>query len=161
LKGHRIVLLISAVAIAVRVIAGSVLASSGHKTASRPPKGLTTYGKTIWELDALLHDTFGDGASPCLRQGPYAADNFTRRCGSLAETPRWEDLFKSASHSRFTLVRLKRAPALGNVVPVAINGRYVFCGSFPTAWSTLASHSHRKWLVVLHGWVLTPFTCLG
>ncbi len=70
-------------------------------------------------------------------------------------------MFASAEHSQFKLVRLKHPPSMGNVVPVAINGRYVFCGSFPTAWTPLASKSHRKWLVVLHGWVLTPFTCLG
>ena len=69
-------------------------------------------------------------------------------------------------------VRLSRALAV-QARPVeapALNGQcrarrdqrpLVFCGSFPTAWTPLASKSHRKWLVVLHGWVLTPFTCLG
>jgi hypothetical protein len=155
---------LAAAGVAIAVVAVNWSSTAAvHPSRNSPPAGLTVYGKTLWELDALLHDTFGpagSGLSLCLRQGRYA-DNFTRNCGSLAATPYWKDVFASARHSRFKLVRRKHAPALGNVVPVAVNGRYVFCGAFPTAWKPLARRSKHKWLVVIHGWVLTPFTCFG
>jgi len=36
----------------------AALVSAGSAGAS-PPSGLTPYGRVVWNLDALLHDTFG------------------------------------------------------------------------------------------------------
>ncbi len=44
----------------VCVMAVSVTGSSGASAhAVSAPAGLTSYGRTVWNLDALLHDRFG------------------------------------------------------------------------------------------------------
>src|SRR5438045_1149526 len=48
---------------------------------SRSPSGLTVYGQTLWNLEALLHDTFGNKTT-CLRVRDYAFVSAT--CGDLA-----------------------------------------------------------------------------
>jgi hypothetical protein len=67
------------------------------------------------------------------------------------------------ANSRFRLVRLRHRPALGNIATITINGRYVFCGRFPVAFGPLAHAGRRtrRWLVALHGWAMTPLTCLA
>jgi hypothetical protein len=51
---------------------------------------------------------------------------------------------------------------MGNVSVVTAKGLYVSCGSFP-GWGALAREGSRtrRWLVVVHGWAMTPFVCLG
>jgi hypothetical protein len=124
-----------------------------------PPAGLTVYGQTLWNLEALLHDTFGN-KSTCLRWRDYAFVSTT--CGDLAHYGYWKNVFVGARHSRFKLVRLARPPAMGNVWVVTMKGRYVSCGSLP-GWGALAGEGSRtrRWLVAVHGWAMTPFVCLG
>jgi hypothetical protein len=126
---------------------------------SKPPPGLTVYGQTLWNLDALLHDTFGSKTT-CIRWRDYAF--VSRTCGDLARYGYWNSAFTQARGSRFKLVRLAHPPALGNVIVVTVNGRYVSCGRFP-GWGALAHFGSRtrRWLVAVHGWALTPFMCLG
>jgi len=149
---------------AVVVATVGLFAASGrlgvHEStaASGPSRGLTVYGQTLWNVEALLHDTFGNKTT-CLRRRDYAF--VSRTCGDLADYGYWKNIFVGARHSRFKLVRLAHPPAMGNVAVITINGRYVSCGRFPTAFAPLAGSRTRKWLVVLHGWAMTPFTCLG
>jgi hypothetical protein len=126
---------------------------------SGPPPRLTVYGQTLWNLEALLHDTFGDRTA-CLRLRDYAF--VSASCGDLARYGYWKKIFVGAQHSRFKLVRLAHPPALGNVALITVRGLYVSCGRFPVAFAPLAHEGSktRRWLVVLHGWAMTPFTCL-
>ena len=152
---------VAIIAAASVVFAASGAASGAHKNApSGPPSGLTVYGQTLWNVEALLHDTFGNKTA-CLR---YRDDTFvSAACGDLADYGYWKNVFVGARHSRFKLVRLARPPALGNVVLIRVKGLYVSCGGFPVAFAPLAHEGSRthRWLVVLHGWAMTPFTCLG
>jgi hypothetical protein len=140
---------------------------SEGSAASGAPAGLTVYGQTLWNLEALLRDTFGNLQDPlgsptvCLRLRDFAFVSAT--CGTLADYGYWKPIFVCARHSRFKLVRRAQTLDLGNVRVITVNGRYVSCGDFPVAFAPLAGEGSRthRWLVVLHGWALTPFTCLG
>jgi hypothetical protein len=160
-KCARVALSLGAAAAALGLSASSGRASVGVRTTfSGPPSGLTVYGQTLWNLEALLHDTFGNKTT-CLRLRDYAFVSTT--CGDLADYGYWKNFFASARHSHFKLVRLARPPAMGNVGVITIKGLYVSCGRFPVAFAPLAHEGSRtrRWLVVLHGWAMTPFTCLG
>jgi hypothetical protein len=158
-------LLVALVASAVAAAGGAAeidratATTAGPETA--PSTRLTTYGRTVWNLEALLHRTFGT-KTICLRWHDYAFVAGAN-CGDLANYGYWKDIFVGAHGSKFRLMARRHPPVGGNVVDVKINGRYVFCGRFPVAFAPLAhlgSHT-RRWLVVLHGWAMTPFTCLG
>jgi hypothetical protein len=151
--GAVCVALISVAAAPGRAHVRNVWATSG------PPPGLTVYGQTLWNIEALMHDTYGSRTT-CLRLRDDASVSTT--CGDLAEYGYWQHIFPHARHSRFRLVHLASAPAMGNVRLVTLKGRYVSCGRFP-GWGALAHEGSRtrRWLVVVHGWAMTPFMCLG
>jgi hypothetical protein len=139
------------------VVAAVVLVAAGFTAdATAPPRrgGLTTYGRTVWNLEALLHDTFGS-RQVCMHLRTYS---FGSTCGSFADDGYWRYTFASARHSRFRLVRRKSAPALGNVQPLRVRGLYVFCGDFPSV-GYYPYRSTRKWLVLQHGSADLPLTC--
>jgi hypothetical protein len=155
-----VVLSIAATAVALGLSASSGRASFAERNGpSGPPPNLTVYGQTLWNLEALLHDTFGKKTT-CLRVRDYAFVSAT--CGDLADYGYWKNIFVAAQHSRFKLVRLAHPPALGNVAVVTVKGLYVSCGRFPVAFAPLAHEGSkaRRWLVMLHGWAMKPFTCL-
>jgi hypothetical protein len=139
------------------VVAAVVLVATGFTadaTVPPRPRGLTTYGRTVWNLEALLHDTFGS-RQVCMHLRTYS---FGSTCGSFADDGYWRYTFASARHSRFRLVRRKSPPALGNVQPLRVRGLYVFCGDFPSV-GYYPYRSTRKWLVLQHGSADLPLTC--
>jgi hypothetical protein len=99
-----------------------------------PPPGLTPYGRAVWNLDALLHDTFGnrqvwENPTPGARQIP----NFSTRFIDLATSTPYVYTFAAARHSEFRVARPKKPPrvgvsATGENVPLKIEGAYVSCG---------------------------------
>ncbi len=160
-KRAIVVLSIVAAAATLGLSISSGRASIAERSAlSGPPPGLTVYGQTLWNLEALLHDTFGNETT-CLRLRDYTFVSAT--CGDLADYGYWKNIFVGARHSRFKLVRLTHPPAMGNVAVITVKGLYVSCGRFPVAFAPLVHEGSRtrRWLVVLHGWALMPFTCLG
>jgi hypothetical protein len=154
-----VVLSIAAAALGLSASHGRASIAERNSLSSGPSSGLTAYGQTLWNLEALLHDAFGNKTT-CLRLRDYAFVSAT--CGDLARYGHWKNIFFGARHSRFKLVRLAHPPALGNVAPITVSGLYVSCGRFPVAFAPLAHEGSktRRWLVVLHGWAMTPFTCL-
>jgi hypothetical protein len=145
----------------VSLAASGATGSGQQTTAYGPPRGVTVYGQTIWNVEALLHDTFGSKTT-CVRFRDYAFVSAT--CGDLVHYGYWKNTFVGARHSRFKLVRRAFPPvAGGNVVPVKVRDSYVYCGNFPAAFKLAGGEGRRtnRWLVVLHGWVTEPFTCLG
>jgi hypothetical protein len=156
----------AAMSIAVVATSSILSASSGGASitgggrSNGPPRGLTVYGQTLWQLEALLQDTFRSKAK-CLRLRDSAF--VSASCGDLADYGYWKNVFVGAKHSRFRLVRRPHPPVTGNVRDITVRGLYVFCGDFPVAFAPLAHEGSRtkRWLVELHGWAMTPFTCLG
>jgi hypothetical protein len=158
---HRGVLIAMAVAAAIAVAAASaqINTDQGRAASSPPREPLSVYGRTLWNLEALLHDTFGRRTT-CIRWSDYAL--VSASCGDLAHYGYWQDIFVAARHSSFKLVRRAHPPAMGNVRVVTMNGRYVSCGTLP-GWGALAHEGSAtvRWLVVVHGWAMTPFMCAG
>src|SRR5579862_4203286 len=102
--------------------------------AAGPPAGLaqslTTNGRVIWNLDALLNDTFGNRVD-CFDDQHF--DIFSVPHGSYCPSPEaryqeWDFTFLNAFHSQFRLLRLPKEPDTGATnVPVRIGSRYVSC----------------------------------
>lgn len=117
---------------------------AGSARAGGPPTGLTANGVVLWNLDALLNDTFGD------RVDCYDAkhvDIFSVARGQDCPAPEAEYqtyvfTFLNAFHSTFRLVRLARVPNTGVTnVPVRVDNRFVSCPD------GLYHHGERGWLV--------------
>lgn len=130
------------VALALGVLLTTAAAGSAARL-QEPPPGLTRYGQAVWNLDALLHDTFGSRRL-CLRRSTFTLSRaWCRR--SLAVAPVYAFTFRDARDSSFALVRRRVRPFLGNAAPIRIEGRFVSCGD-------------GSWLAQLHGsvqWVLS------
>jgi hypothetical protein len=131
------------------VIAAAVLsASAGHAArvssgAISSPPSLTAVGRLTWELDGLLHRTFGS------RQICFDNRRVTLFAVTNSECPLpfqrylpYEYTFEDTVSSALRLVSLKREPITGVTnSPVRIRGHYVSCpnGHY--------HHSKRGWLV--------------
>src|SRR5438045_7593941 len=72
---------------------------------SSPPPGLTTYGRVIWHVDALLHDTFGQRRVWVNPTGNAvsAPRAFSTRFISESGSRRYIFTFANARHSAFGL----------------------------------------------------------
>jgi len=67
---------------------------AGGRGTSGPPRGLTIYGQTLWNLEALLHDTFGKD-TVCLRLRDDAFVSAT--CGDFGHYGYWKNMFVGRS----------------------------------------------------------------
>jgi hypothetical protein len=124
----------------VRTIAASlativvVLTVSGSALAS-PPGDLTESGRLLWNLEALLHDTFG--STPlCVNysDGPSHPGNFSTHFLDDAHSRYFVYTFAAARHSAFKLIRPVARPkpaigAAGGETPLTVLGAFISCGS--------------------------------
>jgi hypothetical protein len=120
-----------------------------HATASGPPTALaaslTANGRVIWNLDALLNDTFGDRVD-CFDGRQYRI--FSVAHGGECPSPEaryqlWDFTFLNAFRSEFELVHLAKEPFTGVTnVPIKVGSDYVSCpgGEY--------HHGGRGWLVM-------------
>ena len=123
-------LLLAAIATSILLVAGSCSASK-HMSEG-PTSGLTSYGRAVWNLDALLHDTFGQRHV----WENYAKSNipdFTTQFLDLARSVPYAYTFANAHHSAYRLVRTKHPPTIATYVtgedfPLMISGSYISCG---------------------------------
>lgn len=103
--------------------------------ASGPPAGIGDFGRLVWNLDALLHDTFGDGPF-YLETGPQGAQRadfatqFAGQCCSLT----YNFTFGNASGSQFRLLRpasklQAEIGADGASDPVSVRGKFISCAA--------------------------------
>jgi hypothetical protein len=127
----RGVLLRSLVAV---VAVGVVLGVTPTSLASAPP-GLTTYGRTVWNLDALLHDTFGSRPvyANAQRGFPKTPRNFSTAFHGDAGSAYYIYTFATARHSAFRTSGPTKPPTseigvAGYEVPLTIKGAYIYCG---------------------------------
>jgi hypothetical protein len=131
------------------VAVGSILTSAGSggatpfAAAPRPPAGLTAHGKIVWQLDALLHDTFGH-RKVCV--GPSPTVDFQLRCSPSSDFNQYLPTFSSARRSTWRLSSASPSSlVLGTFETVQVRGLYVRCRP-------------GFWLVSL-GTGLIPFIC--
>jgi hypothetical protein len=142
-RSFRAVALITAVVGLVNIAGAG--AAAGRSAAS---PGVTPYGQLVWNLDALVNDTFGH-RRPCLdelRNNVFSVPQSQYCPAPLARYADYRFTFLNAFHSQFRLVRRSNPWAGVNVAPFTIDGRYVYCGA-------------GRWLGLFHGAGLWPFGC--
>lgn len=104
---------------------------SAHATA--PPPGLTPSGRLLWNLEALLRDTFGPRYRGCLRALTRYTETFTtdHYCAThdAAATMYYSFAYAKPTRSAFHLVeRTFPTGAFGNYPePVRVENNYVAC----------------------------------
>lgn len=113
---------------------GSGAGASEAAVSARPPAGLTEKGRTLWQLEALLHDTFGDKEVWLQYSDVGRPRNFSTQTTALCCGGSYGYTFRTARGSRFRLLRPNRPPvpnlgASGGEVPLKANGAYIYCGS--------------------------------
>ena len=106
--------------------AALVLAGCGSSARTGPPQDLTNAGRTLWEFEALLHDTFR------YRHVSAHALNFACSdrvgCAPLSYWTPYSFVFSDARNSSFHLSSARVLPSFGvHPLPVKIKGRYVAC----------------------------------
>jgi hypothetical protein len=125
------------VAVAAGVAASGVYVATALPAArvSAAPSGLTSYGRTVWNLDALLHDTFG--SRPVYlsipQNFPRASRNFSTVAGANCCSGYYLSTFASARHSAFKTTGPTKPPvpvigASGSETPLKIKGAFIYCG---------------------------------
>jgi hypothetical protein len=129
---------LSVVVSACLLVPGAASPSSGASQPSGPSKGLTEYGREEWELDALLHDTFGNQVVD-LAGSKTSGSNFMTGFVPIAAGGQYTYTFEDASHSTFKLLRPTRPPKTFShgiyspTQPFRVHGAYISCG-------------HQSWL---------------
>lgn len=89
------------------LVAASIVAAGGASAGgSGPPSGLTAYGRTVWNLDALLHDTFGKRTVYLNAKASYARTprNFSTKFIDNAHSEYYIRTFANAQVSTFHTV---------------------------------------------------------
>jgi hypothetical protein len=135
---------------AVSIIFAATFFTSAGAGGARPlafpgakPRGLTTPGKIVWQLDAVLHDTFG-ARKVCL--GPHPVLNFQSRCSPSSNYTQYLPTFSAARRSSWRLTSASPSSlVMGTFETVQVEGKYVRCGL-------------NSWLVSLPS-QLPPFAC--
>jgi hypothetical protein len=121
--------------ISAAVVLSAVAVLTSAASSSSPP-GLTPYGRVIWNLDALLHDHFGQRrvyvnyAAP--KPGPPAAD-FSTHFFSMASSRYYLFTFAQARSSAFGALKPARKPdahigPAGWATPMTLDRLYISCG---------------------------------
>jgi hypothetical protein len=137
------------IAAAVLLLAAGTAASVRTAAGPRSPvsKHLTANGLVLWNLDALMNDTFGTRV-PCLDLRHlvfYSVPRGGDCTGPSRPSTSYYDYvftFLNAFHSHFRLVPLAKEPVTGVTnSPLRIGGRYISCpdGEY--------HHGQRGWLV--------------
>jgi hypothetical protein len=138
------------------ILVPGVASSSGMGQLSGPARGLTPYGREVWELDALLHDTFGKQVVN------LAGANFTTRFVAISGGGQYTYTFADASHSTFRLMRLRRPPKTfynridGYTQPFTVDGAYISCGDNRWLYRDYATGSADAWIACLSPPSITP-----
>ena len=127
----------------VAALVGGTLASAAGPPPSITPS-LTPHGRVIWNLDALLLDTFGDRTA-CYDGEHTAIFSVARGSDCPSPSARYQEYvftFLNARDSQFHLVKLAKEPFTGVTnSPLLVDGRYVACpgGEY--------QHGGEGWLV--------------
>ena len=149
---RRWLTVLGAAAVAVGGFA-PLAAHSAHGAKASPPNGLTIYGRDVWNLEALLRNSFGTGRV-YLDHGPSGGRaNFTTKVLPNYRSGLYLYTFRRTTDSAFRLVRPSAPPkpvigASGGEVPLTVRGAYIRCGS---AWLYLHyGNGPANWQIGCH-----------
>jgi len=147
-----IVVVISAVCLFVLSSAdGSLGGRSGA------PANLTDYGRTVWNLEALLRDTFGPKEVWLQYRGqitPKAAWNFSTVVTANCCGGSYHYTFAAATNSTFYTDRPTRPPRAqiggsGGEIPLTVRKAYISCGRGRWLFHHVGN-GPANWLVSCH-----------
>jgi hypothetical protein len=111
------------------------LVRSANAASFAAPPGLSAYGRRVWNLEALLRDTFGVRTVYVEGLGRQRGRiNFTTRFTANCCSAYWHFTFLRARGSAFKRVALPSPlpPAVGvsgGELPITVKRQYVYCGS--------------------------------
>jgi hypothetical protein len=118
------------------VLAGLVvgLAAAGTAQAAGPPAGLSQSGQVIWNLEALLRDTFGAHDVYLQFANMGKPEDFTLVDRGDCCSGEYVFTFSNPNGSQFKVRHVSTPPkpflgASGADVPLTIKGAYIFCGN--------------------------------
>ena len=117
----------------VLLVVGGGSASAAPSGQAAPPHGLTGYGRVVWNLDALLHDKFGN-RQVYLNYGPNGQESYSADFLDMARSTPYTYTFSNAHHSQFHALVPRRSPkigvyAVGRNVPIRMGHAYISCGN--------------------------------
>jgi hypothetical protein len=131
-RGRKVALAVMAAGCAGVATAGA--GSAAGVRVAAPPPGLSAYGRAVWNLDALLHDTFGNRQVYLNNRDSYPKTpaNFSTIGRDAAHSRIVVYTFATARGSAFTLKRPKKPPlpeigASGWDGLLTIRGAYISC----------------------------------
>lgn len=129
-------LVVVAVVVGVLGLAGcggtSVQPAVIEQPAAKPPDALTGHGRTLWNFEALLRDTFGDQEVCWSRDKPAVGLTVRGDCSTAAGGD-YSFTFSDPRHSAFHLAK-RQLPADASfgahaARPVRVAGHVVACNS--------------------------------
>ncbi len=135
----------------VAVATAAVLYGALPVNAAGPPHtlshDLTAQGEVIWNLDALVKDTFGD-QTVCwdgLHLNVFAVRGNGGCPAPAARYAPYQFVFRDAHGSSFRLVSRSSSPLVGATASaIRVDGRYVSC---PTPTHPTSGRSSANWVV--------------
>jgi hypothetical protein len=117
------------------MVAGGAGASAVSARPTGPPSGLTSYGRTVWNLDALLRERFGHRSVYLNSRNSYprAPGNFSATFIDNAHSGSYLYTFADATGSAFSTTGPTKPPkpvigGSGGEVPLTVKGAYIYCG---------------------------------
>ncbi len=114
-------------AVALLSVCGSIVSAASAGV----PRRLSTSGQTLWQLEALLHDTFGGRAVAAHESPRSGVLNFAcaGHCAPLAYWSPYFFTFSGARHSSFHLSAKRFSPGYFGNYPelIEVKGRTVAC----------------------------------
>ena len=121
---------VALVGVAVSAVVSVAGPAPAPASSTGSPAGLTKAGWTLWQFEALLHDTFPHASK--ISAHFHRTDWWNFACpGACAPLAYWQPYsftFSGARHSRFHLSAKRGRPLFGNYpIPIKIKGRLVAC----------------------------------
>lgn len=100
--------------------------AASFPVANHPPNGLTTRGQLLWNLEALLQQTFGDREVSVSGRANFSCSGL---CAPLAKYSLYRYTFVRPRGSSFRISSrpLRRANFGNALVPVLVRGRPISC----------------------------------
>lgn len=126
--------------VVLALVVSAISTATATPATDAPPPGLTSAGRTLWQFEALLHDTFG--SRPVCSSGRWAQNFTSGACSPLAVYSPYFYVFANAHHSGFHISQ-RVVGDFGNYpVAVMVRGHPIACDRHETKFLILYRDTH-------------------